>query len=765
MPANAYLLIPKGAIMSEFQRQFSRHVGSRRGPRNLQVERLEDRWVMSGLSGAVEGLAAFVQARQTQPVAIGPIVPTGLREAAAAQMRTLIGPIAPPTVHAAEADTPAADFDHFQSLADLKNFFINRAVEQYKSQFGRVIDPFIRVDPGWAVTNRLALFSTSGDAATTLAMTSVAYSETNTQVAGVDEADLMETDGNYLYMLSGRDLVIVDVRSVDHPTIAARLTLSRPISSMYLAGDRLTLVSQENAYYWGWSNNDWGPAWTESTTVTVLDVADRSAPTIVQSTSFDGRLVDSRAIGDRVYLVFDGNTPRCPGPKVVHEDGSPIFATENPAGLSYRYQTEAEYRADLAAYLETAGIARYTARDGAGNVVAQGYITDPSRVYNSENVDTWYSATTVAVVDMKSNTPGPADSLSVPASTAHVYATGDSLYLLSSGWANGDGQWSDQTKIRKIALGGDRMAFVAQGTVRGQALDQFSVDESGGFLRIATTATWTADGNWTATPENLLFVLRQNGQALEVVGSLDNLAASEKIYSARFAGDHAFIVTYRQVDPLFSVDLSDPTRPQVKGELELPGFSNYLQEIEGGLLVGVGRNANGNGLYEDPQVSLFGVSDLGDPALLDRVTIPTGRVGGVAAFSDHHAIAYCPDSHILTVSVPDVGESGYGEVNDLYVFKVDTSGATPKLTLLGKVEHADSVRRSVEIGGRLISISYASIAVHDPAHPDQAIAELKINDPLSPPPILEPIFAPISIGRPIIRIDPTVFQPMIVATF
>ncbi len=165
----------------------------------------------------------------------------------------------------------------------------------------------------------------------------------------------------------------------------------------------------------------------------------------------------------------------------------------------------------------------------------------------------------------------------------------------------------------------------------------------------------------------------------------------------------------------------------------MPGFSNYMQSVGDGYLIGVGRNSDW-GFYSGPQVSLFDIKDLSNPTLVNRLTIPAGRSGGLGIFNDHHVVAYYADQGILTVSMPaavcEVASSwSCSPINDLYVFRVDTSQATPGLTLIGTIAHDDSVLRSVEVGDRLISISEETVEVHSFAQPEAVLASLTINPP------------------------------------
>ena len=379
------------------------------------------------------------------------------------------GPVLPVSSRfTASPAQPAEPFAHFQSLADLKGYLLAAAVQQYQSLFGTSVpgyspySPGMVFNPGGLAINAVPLAVTSDSL--TNAPAASTYSGTNTQVAGVEEADLMETDGNYLYMISQGELVIVDVRDVDHPSIAARVKLQAPVSSMYLSGDRLTLISAGHGYtdapglfqvntglagLYQMSCLYSNPA---KTTVTVLDVSDRSAPKIAEQTEFDGSLIDSRAVGSQLYLVLQdtGSLP-LPAPIIVHNNVWPtINGNANQDGSDYRYETEQEYLARISGTWQTA-LPDYTSYDAEGNVVASGLIADASQIYKPAAPGDWESLTTVAVIDMASNKAGPSDAISLPTGDSPiVYASTTSLYLLVAG--SGTGTTIDKIDLVAAAL-------------------------------------------------------------------------------------------------------------------------------------------------------------------------------------------------------------------------------------------------------------------------------------------------------------------------
>jgi hypothetical protein len=240
-----------------------------------------------------------------------------------------------------------------------------------------------------------------------------------------------------------------------------------------------------------------------------------------------------------------------------------------------------------------------------------------------------------------------------------------------------------------------------------------------------------------------VYVLQNAGDELNIVGQTPGLAPGEQIFSVRFVGDTGYVVTFRQVDPLFAIDLSDPANPQVKGDLHIPGFSNYLQPLRDDFLIGLGRNADPNtGRVQELQLSLFDVGDLSSPQLADRYSFDVPEWAWSEALADHHAISYFPEHQVLTLPVSNDGwiwmdrdgdgaadVESYRPRTDLYVFHVELpeSGAadrTAELQFVGTITDDAQVRRSVRIEDLLYSISDNSVSVHPLLDPATLIAEL-----------------------------------------
>jgi uncharacterized secreted protein with C-terminal beta-propeller domain len=266
-----------------------------------------------------------------------------------------------------------------------------------------------------------------------------------------------------------------------------------------------------------------------------------------------------------------------------------------------------------------------------------------------------------------------------------VYATASNLYVTTSSEPS-------TTRIHRFSIADpDAARYEGSGSVPGHLLNQFSMSESDGVLRVASTI----DG---PPSESVVTTLRVDGSALPELGHVGGLGAGERIYAVRFLGQLGYVVTFRQTDPLYVVDLRDPARPVVRGELKIPGYSAYLHPVGDGLLLGVGQDADAGGRVRGAQVSLFDVSDPAAPARL--ASAPLGA-GWSEVESDHHAFLWWPATSLAAVPVQPDGVVG---------FRVTRSeGVRP----VGRVVSHGWTRRAVVVGDRLLTVSDQGVASAD----------------------------------------------------
>lgn len=693
-------------------------------------------------------------------------------------------------------DTPGMAFSRFASAEELSQFLLDDALKQYESLFGQ---------PTWRWGLWYYDLMAGPVVADGGAVVRNDYSETNTQVAGVDEADIIETDGEFLYVLGEDDLVIIDASPADGMSVVSRVAIEGQPIGEFLNGDRLAVLSYLSPSYEVYPAIDvavlrpsiWpGPIYEPELKLTLIDVTDRGAPSVVTETTFDGSFVDARAIGDRLY-VLSSDTLGLPAPEITctpiedpdepkdpaaGDDGVAVDAAIAPIWYwpqeTCVYETKESYLARVVGHEIELGTPQMTSDPGGmldaaltvsgttggttggtlggsrgsteGDIPSiSGPLTPPTNIYRPAG-DDQRSLISITTFDMASSLPGVLASTSVPTTTTtEVYASLDSIYLVNPDWGT---RWDvgPATSLLKFDLLDDGgVDLVARGHVSGQTLNQFSIDEHNGYLRIATTQGWGMES------QNAVFVLAQSGEKLEIVGSIVGLAPGERIFSARFIGDEGYVVTFRQVDPLFALDLSDPTDPQVVGELKIPGFSNYLQAADESHLIGIGRNADLSGRVQELQVSLFDVGDMTDPELEGTYGIHVGDWSWSEATTDHHAVGFYPGYDVLAIPVTNGGgwewidRDGdgtrefytYRPRTDLWVFQLNLDPATDEaaIELLGRVQHDGHIRRSVRIGDVLYAVSENTVTAHAILDPATLIAKVHFGqEPVGVPLVATP---------------------------
>ncbi|NQT08723.1 beta-propeller domain-containing protein, partial [Candidatus Bathyarchaeota archaeon] len=351
------------------------------------------------------------------------------------------------------------------------------------------------------------------------------YSTTNIQVEGVDEADLVKTDGLYIYIVSDYAVHIVSAYPPEEAELVSTITFDQMVTNIYVDGDKLIAMTMDDPWvYSTWSIPD--EIWVETTKVHIYDISDRTAPTLDRTINADGYTVNSRMIGDYVYLVTQ--------------------------------------RSDITFNEDEVWLPRFS-DDGATTVV------EADMIYYTNVTEPWYSFTNILAINVQDPEEqiGYESFLLGPSTT--LYASRENIYLTSPSW-----DWSsDSTNVYKITIDGRSIEFTADGTVPGRVLNQFSMDERDGYFRIAVTSGHVSRNG--ASTSNDVYVLNAS---LGIVGSVTGLAPGEDIYSVRFMGDRCYMVTFKKVDPLFTIDLADPENPKVLGKLKIPGYSDYLHPYD-----------------------------------------------------------------------------------------------------------------------------------------------------------------------------------------
>jgi len=611
---------------------------------------------------------------------------------------------------------------------DLRAYLLELAQAQYGSLFGQTVPVYGNGGP-WPDYFLKVQVLGAESAVPAPGITS----DTNTQVNGVDEADFVETDGEYLYVAHNGQLSIVGADLV----VASQSSLSGNVVGEFLAGDRLTVITESGYGWYGpMVRMAYGPWWSTNpqTTVTVYDITDRTAPTIVTQTMFDGGFQDARAVDGVVYVVLQRGlnlpaplyTDTAVGSGVAAPlDGEastalvPARWAWDPTVTAYRtYETWDEYVARVGDQIVDLSLPHAYSVDAEGNSVDLGLVAGAQDIVRPRTGDA-QSVLTLISMDSADTSSASAFADSVGAMVAAggntVYMTPDAMYVGTTESHYSEAAWFNDTRIDRFAIDGTQVAWQASGVVSGALINQFAMDEQGGYLHVAThtTESQLVGDTWNTRDDNGVYVLDTVGDTLDLTGSLTGLAPGEQLYAARFVGDTAYLVTFLQTDPLFAVDLSDPAAPSLQGELIVPGFSNYLQPVGDGLLIGIGQEREAGSWNTHVHATLFDVSDGTNPTQITRqfLTDNTQWSWSDAQF-DHHALLYSAEDGILVVPVFGSGydaESGtYNYEQLLKVMRVSAGG----IEVLGDIHTDQSVFRTVRIGDVLYAVSDNSVTAY-----------------------------------------------------
>ena len=447
------------------------------------------------------------------------------------------------------------------------------------------------------------------------------YSQTNVQTEGVDEGDVVKTDGRYLYIIrEGREVQIVSIQAGKMAEVAViRPTLEQSENSildMYLTGDTLQIICQrydadmqedgEDAYYMNYRG---------ITSVCTYDLTDRANPVHVGTTEQEGTYYTSRKSGEYLYL----------------------FTSVYPQESLIRQYADQGKEYGLIPLVN-------------GETMAASDIYIPKE---DDRGGTEY----MLITSVNENKPDQiADQKAILESASRFYVSTENIYLERENWETG----STQTAIARFSFSQGKIKGESAGVVNGAVTDDFATNEYDGFLRVLTTQ-WNDSGSQT----NNVYVLDQN---MEIVGKIDNLAEDESIYSARFMGNTGYFVTYRQVDPLFSVDFSDPTHPKILGELKVSGFSEYLHFYGENRLLGIGWETDPEtGATKGLKLSMFDVSDPADVKEVDKLVIK--NIDYFPGEYNYKALTVSPEKNVIGLAASSYESSG--TVNSYMVFSYD----------------------------------------------------------------------------------------------
>ena len=669
----------------------------------------------------------------------------------------------------------------FDSCDNMEYSLKASIAEEYRTELLQAVEEMYYWGGGWLEDGMVAEAAMDGDAATSNVAKSQPtrtegedFSGTNNQEQGVDEADFIKTDGYYIYVLQGSSLSIMEIPEFGEIEFASNSSIEGSPISMMLQDDRLIVLSSYNP--WSINSEDdlyeylrWGGEYSQwrvnsLTKYTTFDISNRSSPEIIQELYLEGYNVDAREIDGSIraithsWLNIPGLSNWLNMPSAYYE-----LQWDDPERKTYRemiaYETIQANDEVLEAIALEDLVPKIYQRVG-GEIIEHDMRSESCENFAQPMDGFSRGFTNILSLDLFSPT-FDFESDHLLSNHPLVYASKDALVLTENSW---DWWWfwgqddvDEMTNIHTFDISVPGVTtYTGSGRIDGQILNQFCISEHEGVLRIATTVgQWNRW--WMEDPEpmssSIVTLVRgvnpeTDQQVLLEYGHLDGIAEDERIWSARFVEDRAYLVTFEQIDPLWTIDLSDPATPTILGELEVPGVSTYIHPLHDGMLLTIGMGPAGeDGLgldWSSTRLSTFNISDVTQPAVADTLMLsPVNDPEDnrwtwsySEAKYEHKAFQYWGPKEMLAVPLStyryieshdeDVGYHwSYEYISKAIIVNVDE--ATGSMSIHGEVNHSsllndeernhwwggnENIRRTVFMGDYIYAISGAGITAH-----------------------------------------------------
>lgn len=570
----------------------------------------------------------------------------------------------------------------------------------------------------------------SADAESTKSFSSNDYSTTNIQVENVDEADIIKNDGKYLYSLSDNDVIITNSEDPENISVASKITVSQgtPVDLM-LYNNKLVIISD---YYI--SANSYRYNNTNNTIVDVYDIQDKTTPERVKTYTLYEPYYTSRCINNKLYVISSGKLRK----DYNNKDDIATYYYEDNNKIDIKLK-DIKYLKDIKTNNQTL-ISTLDLDNPTENINLQSYLIDISNAYVSQN--------NIYLLNQSYKYSNDYTPLSA------IFGFKGILGLSDYSSSSSDSDTS--TTIYKFnILDNGSIKYSAKAKETGKTINQFSLDEYNGNLRVAL---YNTNGS-------KVVVFNDN---LEKIGQTSYLAKGENMYSSRFFGNKAYLVTYRTVDPLYVIDLSEPTTPKVLGELKIPGYSTYLHPYDENHIIGIGmetketvnRNSFGRVTFTSSRIvgmkmALFDVTDPNNPTQISSTVIGDSRTSS-AILTNHKALLFSKEKELLAIPVNNYVEDfeitnssdSYSSIVNSYTsygkqylsegYLVYNINLKDGITLKGKVVHEGTssryssynntkLLRGAYIGNNLYTISEDMIKVNSLDNLKQ-LSELKLRE-------------------------------------
>lgn len=572
------------------------------------------------------------------------------------------------------------------------------------------------------------------------------FSQTNVQVQGVDEADIVKTDGSYIYTATRNFITISKAFPSEEAVLLSKKEIENSVlDEMFVEKNSLMIFGRRNYFYENTDGEEIYPYHSSLTFVEIYDISNKNNPVLKRKLEFDGNYKTSRKIGNDVYFVLD-SYPRYTGGDIPAEEKCNSLVPQFRDGLEIKSGTA---------------------------MVPVLKCTDINYI-RPVNYLQYVSVVGISINDYKKDFSRKV----IMGGSENVYASESNIYLVKTQYQyennpeplgvvfDSEGM-KEKTQIYKFSIQGGKIEYQNSAEVPGRVLNQFSMDEYESNFRIATTVGHVSRNSENSSKNNI-YVLDKN---LTLTGSIEDIAPGEQIYSARFMGKRGFLVTFKKVDPFFTLDLSDPKNPKLAGKLKIPGYSDYLHPYDENHIIGIGKNTvessesmSGTAnfaWYQGIKMAMFDVTDFSDPKEMFKIEIGD-RGTDSPILSDHKALLFSKEKNLLVIPVleaklTDVQKNiknregnEYGEYvyQGAYVFNLDLSSG---FSLRGKITHFPddsafkksgyyfgsqdySVKRSLYVGDNLYTVSDGKMKINKLSNLEE-IKEINFNISLSNPSI------------------------------
>jgi inhibitor of cysteine peptidase len=569
-----------------------------------------------------------------------------------------------------ESSSNLAFMKNFSSQDELRNYLLTQSTLQGAFPY---FGPFDAINLGSQYGAQIGSIMPSEVKGLSVAGSNAeSYSTTNVQVAGVDEADMVKTDGEYIYLLSNNTVFIVKAYPPEQAAIISKLVFNDTYAvEIFVSGDRLAVLEcgyndvQPYPYLGFWSNSR--PFTINvKTSIEVFDISDKAHPTHLADFTMSGSYFNSRMIGDYVYLV-----------------------ASQPAYVIY----------------DTVILPKIYSPNGIMDIPAKD-------IQYLNKSDDYYQYTTIVAMNIQNTSETPTHTTMLLGGATTMYVSLQNIYVTFP-------DTGGQTSIYRISTDKARLTCEATGKVEGSILNQFMMDEKGDYFRVATS-TWKNNN-----PQTNLYVLDMN---LTVVGRLEGIAEGETMNSARFIEDRCYLSTsVMRRDPFFVIDVGNATEPKILGDLKIPGFTSYLHPFDANHVIGVGKDGN---LIK---ITLFDVSNVTAPINMSEYTVQ-GYWSDTPVLSDHRAFLFDANKNLLVIPlsintydyVVTNGTVGGTLVSALsywqgaYIFNATLTGG---FELRGNVTHISQpencwdssgiIKRTLYIQNDLYTVSDKKIQIND----------------------------------------------------